>query len=198
MSPSKETIQEFKEIFKKDYGKELTDGEASESANNLVGLFRVLYESAKKEREREIRLKKEPEGFHLTDGIYNCCICHTQVEEDSSWYDKNGIKCLLCQKAVKDDLIPSFTCRERESWYGFWELENKFGIKHPTARKLVRKGKLKARIVPYENGNPYEYVFLKKENPDLVDPDRKSPARKSYDKNYEKIAKERVKNLNYN
>jgi len=192
MSFSKESINEFKEIYKKEYGKELSDQEAYESATNLMGFVKILYECAVKENQRKRQLKKEPEGFHLTDGPYSCCICGQQVNGEQSWYNKNGIKCLLCQKAVKDGIVPAFACENNDSWYAMWQMENKFGIKHQTARKLVRLGKLKARIVPYENGNPYEYVFLKKENPDLIDPERKSPARKSYDRNYNKIMDARI------
>ena len=186
MSLSKESIEEFKKIYKEKYGKELNDQEAYESASNLLGLFDALYKSALEEHKRKHRLKKEPEGFHLTDGIYNCLICHVQISKETSWYDKWGIKCLLCQKAVKNGIIPSFVCKDRDSWYAIWQLEKNFGIKHQTAKKMAREGKLKARIVPYNNGDPYEYIFLKKENPNLIDPDRKSPARKSYDKNYNK------------
>ncbi|MFH1423389.1 MAG: hypothetical protein ABIG29_00300 [Candidatus Nealsonbacteria bacterium] len=192
MSLSKETINEFKVIYKDKYKKELTDAEASEAANNLVGLFNVLFDIANRELRWKHRLKKEPEGFHL-DGEYTCSICHRQVARDENWYDQWGIKCLLCQKAVKGGLVPGFACRHSDSRYTMWQLQDKFGIKHPTARKLVRQGKLKARIVPYADGKPYEYVFLKKENPDLVDPDRKSPARKSYDRNYNKVMEARIR-----
>ena len=192
MSLSKETIDEFKVIYKDKYKKELNDAEASEAANNLVGLFKVLFDIAKRELQWKHRLKKEPEGFHL-DGEYTCSICHRQVAKDENWYDQWGIKCLLCQKAVKEGLVPGFACQHSDSRYTMWQLQDKFGIKHPTARKLVRQGKLKARIVPYADGKPYEYVFLKKENPDLVDPDRKSPARKSYDRNYNKVMDARIR-----
>jgi len=70
MSLSKERIEEFKAIFKKEYGKELSDQEAYESATNLMNFAEVLYECAKKDYLRKQQLKKEPEGFHMTDGIY--------------------------------------------------------------------------------------------------------------------------------
>jgi hypothetical protein len=192
MSLSKKAIDEFKEIYQKEYKKELTDAEASEAANNLVGFFKILYDCEVREQQRKYRLKKEPEGFHL-DGEYTCSICHRQAAGSENWYDQWGIKCLLCQKAVKEGSVPPFVCKDRHSWYAMWELDSKFKIKHQTARKLVRQGKIKARIVPYADGRPYEYVFLKKENPDLVDPDRKSPARKSYDRNYNKIMDARIR-----
>lgn len=193
MGLSKKAINEFKDIYKKEYKKELSDAEASEAANNLVGFFKVLYDCAVKENEKKRRLKKELEGFHVTDGIYNCLVCHRQATGEESWYDKWGCKCLLCQKAVKEGIVPGFVCKDSDSWYAMWQLESKFGIKHQTAKKMVRRGELKARIVPYENGDPYEYVFLKKENPNLIDPDGKSPARKSYDRNYNKVMDTRIR-----
>jgi len=138
MSLSKKSIDEFKEIYKKEYGKELNDQEAYESATNLMGFVEVLYQCAVKDNQRKRQLKKEPEGFHLTDGIYNCSVCHAQVSGETSWYDKWSIKCLLCQKAIKEGLVPSFVCKDRDSWYAIWELERKFGIKHQTAKKMVR------------------------------------------------------------
>jgi hypothetical protein len=186
MSLSKKAIDEFKEIYKKEYGKELNDEEAFDSATNLLNFFEALYKSAEAEYFRKCRLKEEPEGFHLTDDVYDCSICGTQISGETSWYDKWGMKCLLCQKAVKEGIVPSFVCKDSDSWYAIWQLEDKFGIKHQTAKKMVRLGKLKARIVPYEDGSPYKYVFLKKENPHLIDPGRKSPAEKSYFRNQEK------------
>jgi len=61
MGLSKESIEEFKEIFKKEYGKELSDQEAFESATNLMGFVEVLYECANKDYQRKQRLKKEPD-----------------------------------------------------------------------------------------------------------------------------------------
>lgn len=39
----KEAIEEFKEIYKKLYGEELSDEEASKRANNLVNLYKAVY-----------------------------------------------------------------------------------------------------------------------------------------------------------
>ncbi len=43
----KEAIQEFKKIYAKIYGIELTDEEASRRANNLVALYMAVYGNAK-------------------------------------------------------------------------------------------------------------------------------------------------------
>jgi len=44
MSLSKEAIEEFKKIWKEDFGKEISDQEAYESGSNLVNFFKLLYE----------------------------------------------------------------------------------------------------------------------------------------------------------
>jgi len=40
---TKEAIQEFKEIYKKVFKKELSDEEAFRMASNLLNLYRVVY-----------------------------------------------------------------------------------------------------------------------------------------------------------
>lgn len=39
---SKQAIDEFKKIFKEEYGVDLSDADASDQANRLVELFRIL------------------------------------------------------------------------------------------------------------------------------------------------------------
>jgi hypothetical protein len=43
MNLSREAIEEFKEIYRKEFGEELSDDEASQKANNLIELFEVIY-----------------------------------------------------------------------------------------------------------------------------------------------------------
>lgn len=40
---SQKDLNEFKAIWKKEYGKDLTDDEASEYAHNLIGLAEIVY-----------------------------------------------------------------------------------------------------------------------------------------------------------
>ena len=184
MSLSKERIDEFKDIYRKENDKELTDAEASEAANNLVNFFELLWEISSRDMQRKKRLKKEPGGFHITDGTYNCSVCGKAITGDESWYDRWGVKCLLCTKAVKEGILPGFVCEEHDSHYKMWQLKDKFNIHPQAVMKMVRLGELKARIVLAENGKPYEYIFLKKENPHLTC--RYSPERKSYDRHRDK------------
>lgn len=171
MSLSKESIQEFKDIFLKEYGKELTWAEAEESANNLVGLFSLLYKIDRRTERWKERLKNHPKGFQLDDGkIYNCSVCGRQIENLQTWFDQYGLKCKTCQRAVDDGIIPGSICENKDSWYQMWELDYHFRAKSPTVRKFIKNGALKARIVPSENGKPYFYVFLIDENKEFLPP----------------------------
>jgi hypothetical protein len=95
---------------------------------------------------------------------------------------------MSCQRAVDDGTLPSFVCHYRDSFFLGWELKSKFNIHPATARKLVRQGKLFARIVHIDEYNTNEYVYLKKENPALIE--RHNPIRKSYDRHRAKLAEE--------
>jgi len=174
---SKESLDRFKEIFKKEYGKDLTDAEASESAHNLVNFFQALWDISIKEVERERRLKKEPDGFPV-DGHYSCRICRCAINPETGWYDKWGQKCFPCTEAVKNGTVPTFACINDESYYKTWQLKDRFNIHPQTARKMVRTGELIARTITAKEGGIHEYIFLKKENPHLVDPP--NPIRKAW------------------
>ena len=66
MKLSDKAIQEFKDIFKKEYGKDLTDAEARDQGERLFGLFDLLFKQAQIEFRRKLRLKKERiKGFYL-------------------------------------------------------------------------------------------------------------------------------------
>lgn len=187
MIPTPEAIAELKELYLKENGKELSDAEASDAAYRLYGLAELAMEVAKRDILRKRQLRKEPGGFHITDGTYNCMVCGVPVTGEQSWYDCYGVKCLLCQQAVNEGIVPGFVCTARDSHYGMWELKSKFKITSATARKLIREGKLHARIVMADDGKPHEYVFLKKENPQLIS--RYSPERKSYNRHRDKESK---------
>jgi len=164
MIPDEKMIKELQEILELKYGKKLTCEECRGAAFNLLNYYEALYTMAKKEYSRKQRLIHEPKGFHLMDGTYSCCICGINITGDQSWYDKYGNKCLFCQKAVDKRIIPVSACKNRDSWYSKWELNQYYGIKELSIPKLLNLRKLKARVILDETNKPYFYVFLVKEN----------------------------------
>lgn len=164
---SEEAIKKYQEVYKKNYGKDITYEEAAEAGRNLVNLYEVLLKSHLREERLEAKLKDFPKGFSIMDGkTYSCSICHSQIKDEQLWYDKWGRKCFACQDAVNKKKIPGSICRNEKDWYATWELGMYFKIKAPVVSKLVRQGILKARIVPKSGFK----VFLIKENIDVLPP----------------------------
>lgn len=163
---SDQAVSEYKKLIKKDYDKELTDAEARDGAQRLFNFFEVIYEMSLREAKRKKRLEKEPKGFHLEEdgSVYNCIICHSVISGKTGWWDLNGQKCLNCQRAVNEGVVPASICKNRDSWYASWEITDKFGIHSSTIRKLVREEKLKARNLMTTNGQTYFQVFLARDN----------------------------------
>ena len=57
---TKEQLAEFKKIYKKQFGKDISDREALESATSLINLMRIIYKPmTKKEFARIERKMKE-------------------------------------------------------------------------------------------------------------------------------------------
>ena len=188
----KESIVEYKEIYKKQYGKELSDSDAQDQANRLVGLFDLLFKCAEKELIREKKLKKEPDGFPV-DGDYNCRVCGNHINPQTGWYHKGGARCFPCHQAVLNGTVPSFVFKNDKSYFRTWYLAHCWNKRMVSIRKMVREGKLKARDILNDQGKIHEQIFLKKENPSLVE--RYSPERKSWDRNREKVAKAHSRKL---
>ena len=65
MSLSDKAIQEFKEIFKKEYGKEYTDAEAREAAENLVGFFDLLIKVDQRNKQKEANSTVDKDDYEL-------------------------------------------------------------------------------------------------------------------------------------
>lgn len=182
---SDETILEYKDIYKKEHGEELSDAEAQDQASRLAGLFDLLFKHAQEDARKKSRLKQEPDGFPV-DSSYSCMVCGNSITPETGWYHWDGPRCLICHKAILSGVIPTFVLKNRDSYFKEWRLADAFKVRTVTIRKMVREGKLKAREILNENGKVHEYIFLKKENPDLVE--RYSPERKSWDRNRKKRA----------
>lgn len=170
MQLSDKAIKEFQDLFEKEYGRKISWSEAAESANNLVGLVKLLMDLDMEERRRKHRLETEPKGFHMDDGIRNCPLCYSQMSGKQTWYDKYGMKCMTCQKALDKKKIPAsiFKDKDKNTWYSMSEFDWYFGIKSSAIRKFVRQGKLKMRTVPLENGGTHFEFFLIKDNPGVL------------------------------
>lgn len=172
-------LTEFKELMKKEHGVEYTDAQTHEAATNLLGLFEVLYEVAKKDFFRKQKLKDSPKGFPIDDdGTYTCFICHENITTANGWYDKYGLKCMNCQRAVEKKIIPAIVFKNRKAWFTDWELQSKLNLHSSTIRKLVKENKIRPREIKTEEGRIHYRIYMVKENVDFLKSIQTNPNRK--------------------
>jgi hypothetical protein len=161
-------VQEYKQIVKEDYGEEITDQEAREQSQNLINFFELIFECESEDRARKERLRTEPKGFALKTEGYSCCLCGQTIYEGVTWYDKYGIKCEHCQKAVEKNQIPKKLCKDPNLAYKSWEMKSNFGLHPQTVAKMVRKGKIKERVIKNKDGQGiHARLYVKTENINL-------------------------------
>ncbi len=177
MELSKERIQEFKDILEKKEGKQISWEEASEGAYNLTGLVKLMFDLSVKDQRRKNKLKEFPKGFHLEGIGYTCFICGDSVSNEETWYDKHGIKCLVCQKAIDKKIIPATAASNKDSWYSKYDIESCFNVDRHALNRFVKQGILKPRIVPGETGRAHVQIFLIKDNKDTLPPKKLTESR---------------------
>jgi DNA-directed RNA polymerase subunit RPC12/RpoP len=170
MELSRERIQEMKDLLEKEHGREFTWEEASDAAYRLTGLANLLFDAWREDERRKKKLEESPKGFRL-DGVgYTCFICGDSTRAGENWYDKYGIKCTTCQKAVDRKEIPASLAKNKESWYSEFDLRSRFNLKGPTLRSWVKKGILKPRTITFDGKRVHAQLFLIKDNKDTLPP----------------------------
>jgi len=135
-----------------------------------MGFAEICYKGWQTEQRWKRKLEENPKGFPLEDSGRGCCICRVGTSPENSWYDKHGIKCLNCQRALDKKVIHVSITKDwdHKIWFSSYDLQSKLNIRPITMKKLIREGKLKAREIKNKEGNTYFYVFLHKENPEWI------------------------------
>ncbi len=160
-----ELIQETKDLLEEEGGKELSWEEASHALSQMEGLADIFFDLYVAEKKREDRLKESPKGFVL-EGRHTCAICYGTA----TWFDKWGMKCAHCQRAVDRKQIPGSVAKDKESWYSKYDLEQAFNLKNPALKKWIESGIIKQRVIKLENGRAHYEIFLIKDNEGFLPP----------------------------
>jgi len=192
MKISQEKLEELRKIFKEDFKADLTDQELHDAAFNLTGFYGTLAKMATKDIENYLRLEKEPDGWAINAEWGTCSFCGLYMSMQESWFDKFGYKCRFCQRAVNEEVIPASICRNKGKWFSFEDLKDKFDINQNTARSLVRKGELKARVILNDASKAHYTIFLREENYQFLKIEKDVPPSESeeYDQQVAKWAEE--------
>lgn len=169
MEPSEKLIQETKTTLEKKHGREISWEEARKAAWDIQRLARVVLSMTREEIRRKKMLEESPKGFYL-DCRGTCFICGESPINEKLWYDKYGIKCMICQKAINDKIIPAAISNKKDSWYSKYELELYFNIKGAFLNKLIRQGVLKGRTIPGDKKKIHLQLFLIRDNKEVLPP----------------------------
>lgn len=123
-----------------------------------------------KEKARAKKLEENPKGFLLDGAGYTCAICKESTPQGDNWYDKWGVKCLVCQWAIDKGEVPASLAKNKDSWYSRHDFEYYFNVKGPTLNKWTRTGIVTPRIVSKYGEGTHTQVFLIKDNKDFLPP----------------------------
>jgi hypothetical protein len=165
-----ERKEELRVLLEKERGHEITDHELFEADLWLTNYAKLMYDFAKTDFLRKEKLKENPKGFHLEGKGYTCCVCHDSVSDEQTWYDENGIKCLICQDALDKNIIPPSVASDHESWYSVHDFEGSFFMKPNAVRRFVKEGLLKPRIIPTASGKNHYQLFLIEDHEGILPP----------------------------
>ena len=151
----------------------LTDEQGEEFRDEkfrMEQMAKLVDEWKEKDKERAEKLKANPKGFHLEGAGYTCAICGDHTPEGDNWYDKYGIKCLVCQMAIDKGEIPVSLAKNKDSWYSKFDLERAFNLNHHAIRRWLKEGILKSRTVSHYGNGVHCEIFLIEDNKDFLPP----------------------------
>ncbi len=167
MKSEQQQLEELKIAIDKVHNRPITNEEARQAYH----LLKLLTESAVKhiftEADLQTKLKDNPKGFHLEERG-SCGVCGKPAVKENSWYDKNGVKCIPCQKALDKKVIPLFVIKNKESWYSNHDLEIYFNIDRYSLKKYVKQGLLKKRTIALNEKQVHLELFLISDNKDVL------------------------------
>jgi hypothetical protein len=137
--PSDKLIQKVKDTLEKVHKREFSWDDEKKLIWNLKSFAEVSFKIADKEIQRRKRLEESPNGLPI-DESQPSVLCGNRVVGNESWYDKNGTKCIHCQRALNEKAIPVSALKNREGWYSTFELEQYFNISRKFLGKLFKAG----------------------------------------------------------
>jgi len=165
-----ERKEELRNLLEKERGREITDQELFESDLWLTNYAKLVYNCVQTDFQRKKKLEENPKGFHLEGKGYSCCVCHNSVSDEQTWYDENGIKCLICQNALDKNLISSSVASNHDSWYSMHDFEDSFFMKPNAVRRFVKEGLLKPRVIKTSSGHVHFQLFLIEDHEGILPP----------------------------
>ncbi len=163
-------ILEIKTALEKEHGREFSWEESQKALHDLETFAHIILELMDREKILHDKLIIYPKGFHLEEQTGACVICGRHAAEENSWYDKHGIKCMPCQKALNAKIIPAGIIKNKESWYSALDMETYFNIEGALLKKCIREGLFRDRVILNDSGKIHCQLFLMRDNKGVLPP----------------------------
>lgn len=168
MDSSDKEFQWFMKEAKKDGIKLDTEEEYRQMQRDLYALANLTYDMYQVHKQFEARLECEPGGFQFPAEGRTCTLCMGGGAGDF-WYDKMGMRCMDCQTAYLNKVVPGYVFTDKDNKRHITEtrLIVRFNAERKDIRRYIKEGVLKARRIEHDKSSP-TLIFLKRENPQLA------------------------------
>jgi hypothetical protein len=152
-------------------GREVTDKEVDKVAQFMRSLSHIGIDQYLEESRREEKLHLFPGGYPFDKDGASCGICGLPAPINKSWYDKYGLKCEECQRAVNDGIIPGEITGHADLYYSDHDLNRYFNLDDKAVNRWIKKGLLCPKVITKMNGRGKHYrVFMLSEHTKLLPP----------------------------
>ena len=145
-----------------------TDEQCRQLQRDMYSLAELTYEMYRVHKQFEAGLEREPQGFRFPAEGRICRLCMGGGSGDF-WYDKKGMRCMDCQTAHINKVVPGYVFTDKGNKRHITEtgLIVRYNADRKEIRKYIKEGTLKPRRI--EHGKfPPTLLFLKRENPQLA------------------------------
>jgi len=168
-SKRKVTTKQAVGILKK-HGTDVTEEEAEKVLDFVYKMAPIAIKHAMRQLRRDNKLKLYPKGYPLSGKGYTCWLCH-HGGDGRMWYDRFGLKCMLCQQAVDQGIVPGEITQDDTLFYSEFDLGHYFSLKGKALREWIKKGLLKPKTITREDGKGKHYqVFLMSDHEGFLPP----------------------------
>lgn len=162
--------QELKQLMEKEHNREFSWEETSDMYDSLVRLAEIALVAAEEEKRKHDLLQEFPKGFHYNGERGKCEICDEEALGENSWFDKHGLKCMICQNAINHKIIPTTIIKDKGTWYTDHDLASFFNIGKKDLAQYIKNGFLKPRLIKTEKNKIHLRLFLLKDNKGILPP----------------------------
>jgi hypothetical protein len=162
--------ERIRKILEKERGGNVSELEVEECESFLKLLAELTIDHLETEIKWELKLEQYPAGFKLDGDGRICCICSQPIGKGNGWYDKLGLKCIVCQKALVDRAIPVSLLKNKDSFYTETELNILFNMERRVLDCWIRKGIVSVRVIKGLDDKIHMRLFLQRDNKNFFPP----------------------------